>query len=253
MEEEIWKPIKGYEECYEISNKGRVRNIKTGQIKTNSIGKVGYPVVYLGKCNKYLKAKRMYLHRLLAEHFIPNPENKLTVNHIDGDKTNNNLDNLEWASYSENIKHAYDTGLHIATRNLDDETIKDLLLNRFMKGETITSIVSDSKVKAALTTLSLHFKRLAEQLGIKEEYQKELKRQALLQTKKAGLKQRKHKVLHFYKDGKFVGEFRSQTEAAKALNLRRGNICNVLAGRAKTVSGYTVKEIKDNNYVATNS
>jgi hypothetical protein len=242
MEEEIWKPIKGYEEYYEISNKGRVRNIKTGQFKKASVGKVGYPVVDICKNGK---RKHKYLHRLLAEHFIPNSENKPQVNHIDGNKTNYQLNNLEWVTSKENIQHAFKTGLNKGIANLDDEIIKDLLLNRFMKGESITSIASDSKLNIQITQLSLHFKRIAKQLGIEEDYQKELKIQKNIRATKRGLKSRKHKILHFYKNGRFVGEFHSQAEAAKTLGIRTGGISNVLSGRAKTVGSYTIKEIKD--------
>ncbi len=58
-----------------------------------------------------IKGTHYYIHRLLAYHFIPNPENKRTVNHKDGDKLNNSLSNLEWATDSENNQHAYNTGL----------------------------------------------------------------------------------------------------------------------------------------------
>jgi len=57
------------------------------------------------------KVKYEYIHRLIAIHFIPNPENKPCVNHIDGNKSNNSVDNLEWVSYSENVKHAYNNNL----------------------------------------------------------------------------------------------------------------------------------------------
>lgn len=65
------------------------------------IGDVGYLRIEIQR-------KRYFVHRLLAQHFIPNPDNKPTVNHIDGNKLNNDLSNLEWASYSENNQHAYD-------------------------------------------------------------------------------------------------------------------------------------------------
>lgn len=67
-----------------------------------------------------------YLHRMLAVHFIPNPKNKPQVNHIDGDKLNNSLENLEWVTKSENMRHAFDTGLapkHSKTRNV--QTVKN--------------------------------------------------------------------------------------------------------------------------------
>lgn len=103
-----WVPIKGYEQVYEINRTGQVRRVETGKILKPGIGKVGYFVVSLWKNNK---GKTFTLHRLLGDHFIPNPHHYETINHIDGNKLNNNLSNLEWCSYKMNNQHAWDTGL----------------------------------------------------------------------------------------------------------------------------------------------
>lgn len=96
---EIWREIEGIQ-GYSVSSEGRVRNDKTNRIKINTQNKVGYMVVSL-------KGKTQLVHRLVANAFISNPEKKPTVNHKDGNKTNNFICNLEWATYAENNLHAY--------------------------------------------------------------------------------------------------------------------------------------------------
>lgn len=107
---EEWKPIKDWEEYYEISNLGRVKNRKTNKILKGDINNYGY---YRIRLEIKGRRKRYFRHRLVAEHFIHNDdiENKKFVNHIDGDKSNNTVDNLEWVTQSENEKHAFKTGL----------------------------------------------------------------------------------------------------------------------------------------------
>lgn len=117
---ELWKDIKNYEGLYQISNYGRVKALEksvwTGKyfkyypeiiLKLTS-DKDGYLCITLHKDGK---AKSFKVHRLVAEAFIPNPDNKPTVNHKNGDKTKNYVDNLEWMTNKENTAHARRTGL----------------------------------------------------------------------------------------------------------------------------------------------
>lgn len=111
--EEIWKPIKGYEGLYEVSNLGRVKSLKRfhhqrEQMLKNILTKYGYYKTKLLKNGKY---KLISTHRIVAQTFIPNEMNKEEVNHKDGNKLNNCVDNLEWCTSSENHIHAYKLGL----------------------------------------------------------------------------------------------------------------------------------------------
>lgn len=100
--EEIWKDIEGYEGLYQVSNLGRVHSLYRNIILKGFIDQDGYRLVTIYKNNT--KSNKT-IHRLVAQAFIPNPENKSHVNHIDEDKTNNRVDNLEWMTAKENINH----------------------------------------------------------------------------------------------------------------------------------------------------
>ena len=111
--QEIWKPIKNYENLYEISNTGKIKSLlykhrKTPKIMKPTINSSGYFKVELYKNGK---SKIFYIHRLVAESFIKNQNNYPCINHIDCDKTNNNVSNLEWVTYEQNTKHALKNGL----------------------------------------------------------------------------------------------------------------------------------------------
>lgn len=139
--EEIWKDIKGYEGYYQVSNLGRVKRLDKiikqrgrygqlldcfhkGRIKSTHIDKYGYTRVDLYKNSKCIVKQ---VHRLVAIAFIPNIENKPEVNHIDGNKQNNNINNLEWCTRTENERHAYKTGLKKSRYGKDNKNSKPVI------------------------------------------------------------------------------------------------------------------------------
>lgn len=117
---EEWSDIKGYEGLYKVSTLGRIQSLgryqdnhgskqwRCGKIKSQRAKDNGYFVVDLYK-DGVVETK--HVHRIVAENFIENDENKATVNHIDGNKSNNAVGNLEWATPSEQNKHYYRNGL----------------------------------------------------------------------------------------------------------------------------------------------
>jgi hypothetical protein len=141
--EEIWKDIEGYEGVYQVSNLGRVKSLKYGiksriKILSGAISSNGYFYVALYKNKKIVKIS---IHRLVAITFINNPEQKEQVNHIDGNKTNNFYNNLEWATRSENMKHAFKTGLNKSSDLQKQKTIES---NSSLIIDIITGVIYKS-------------------------------------------------------------------------------------------------------------
>lgn len=117
MIKEEWKPVIGYEGLYEVSNTGNVRSLPRqagkfyirGKFLSQPINQQGYKQVTL---SAYGLRKTFAVHRLVAQAFIPNPEKKPQVNHIDENKINNNVDNLEWVTIQENIAWSKAKGIY---------------------------------------------------------------------------------------------------------------------------------------------
>lgn len=119
---EEYRPCPGFEDAYEVSNWGNIRSIDrvVPVVRYGHTHDAFYPgrQINLSESNGYVcawmqrsKGYNKLVHRLVAQAFIPNPRNCLTVNHKDGNKHNNYMCNLEWATYKENIRHAHETGL----------------------------------------------------------------------------------------------------------------------------------------------
>ena len=156
---EEWRDVVGWEGLYQVSNLGRVKSLskrivyKDGRVyvhpprvmKNQKISTGYRSVMFYGANGK----KQYYVHRLVAETFILNPNNLGDVNHKDGCKTNNILINLEWCSRSDNIKHAYKNGLSLAHM---DEAIKECsrpVIQYAPSGEIIAEYSSANKAAKA--------------------------------------------------------------------------------------------------------
>lgn len=146
----MWKPIENYNSLYEVNEKGEIRSLyhwnghkyekrKKPYILKQTNTTTGYKKVELAKDGK---KKSLRVHRLVATAFIPNPMNKPYINHIDGNRINNCVENLEWCTQHENVVHAYETGLnkisHITKEELQRYVENGFTFHQIMKKEHIS-------------------------------------------------------------------------------------------------------------------
>lgn len=108
LPEELWKPIPGYEGLYEASTWGRIKELKHNRVFKVDFSSNRHKLVVL---TRDFVATTHGVHRIIAETFIPNPDNLPVVNHIDGIKCHNNVENLEWVDHRQNTEHALMMGL----------------------------------------------------------------------------------------------------------------------------------------------
>lgn len=220
---EIWKDIPGFEGYYSISNKGRVLSIRTGKMKKPSTyNNKSYPTVSLWVNGI---PTRKSIHRLVAELFIPNPENKTQVNHIDGDKTNYSINNLEWVTPSENMTHAFKNNLvdfqvgeQCSWAKLTENDVLKIfeLKNNGMSNLEISKRFNISNSQVSNIFLNKRWKQLeTPEVKLETKYTKGQK----------------------IKD-QYGNVYNTMTEAAKKLNLSIGNISMVLDGKRNHTGGF---------------
>lgn len=179
--EEIWKDIKDYEGLYQISSYGRVRSLDRyvkGRYNNMQLikGKI-LSICYNKRVNVYEihlrknnKRKCFKIHRLVADAFVYNddPENKTTVNHIDGNRANNSVENLEWVSYSDNLEHAY-TKLHRPINRPKYMKRRCLCIDKITNVKTLyESIEATSRGTGVSTT---QIRRIANNECVNERYE----------------------------------------------------------------------------------
>ncbi len=212
--EEQWRVIDGFNGKYAISNKGRVKNINTNRILGGKYDGAGYKAVQLD-------GKNYNVHRLVALAFIPNPQNLPHINHIDEDKLNNDVKNLEWCTPSENVRHS--------------------IYKQCCKVKQLTK-------EGKLIRIWESFYQIERELGYS--------RQAI--TKVCKGKQQYSYGYHWqyldpnsqrvvnrpvvvYKGTELIGKYASATKASEELGLRFRSVSDCLKGRKVSYKGFTFK------------
>ena len=194
-------PLKNYEKTHLINKDTQeIYSIIKGRILKGSING-GYITFHLRDSNGIFKVKK--LHRLLMETFVDNPNNYPCINHIDGNKLNNSLDNLEWCSISHNNKEAYRLGL----RKVSEKTME-----QFMRDCHTPKIIAQ-----AIENL-----RKSKDKAIKNSVEKRSKPVAIFKN-------------DFYK------EFKKEVDACNYLGVKKGSVGRVANGKENSIKGYNAK------------
>ena len=212
-------PITGFENRYTINAAGEVYSLLREKFLKGSPDGGGYVMYSL--YNTAGKRVSLKGHRLVAEHFIPNPNNLPMINHIDGNKENNNVNNLEWCTAAHNTQHAIENGLmHLTQPTLTNEQLAACQA-AYNQGTSVTKLAAIYGVSR--TCISMNIDRSVQ---AKEEHTS-LRKKSMIKG-----------VRQLTADGEYIREWESMKMAAKALGLNRGNISNVCNGKGITTGGY---------------
>lgn len=227
----MWLPVIGFEDRYLISNDGRVLDIRSGSELRHYMDRDGYHIVHFISGKKTINRR---VHRLVALAFIPNPHNKPTVNHIDENKDNNAVENLEWATFKEQIHHG--------TRNARVRSSMESCEIQQLDNEnhlvaTYPSIREAANVMGVRPANILNVLKGRQQTscGYRWHYSDEAK------PLKSGRKD-STPILQLTNDGTVVARYRSIQAASKALHISPAGIWDCLAGRRLTNGGFIWKK-----------
>lgn len=201
---EIWQDIKGYEALYQVSDMGRIRQFKNGKeiIREGYLNKhTGYKRVSLSKNGN---SKHFYIHRLVAQTFIPNPDAKPEIDHIDGCRINNTLQNLRWVTRLENLNNP-------------------VTLERLRIAFTGTNSPHYGRKRSAETCRKIS-------VGVTKNNP--------MRGKLGVLCDKSLPVLQIDKNRKVVARYAGQAEAYRATGVKQGDISRVCNGKRKTAGGF---------------
>ncbi len=239
IDKEIWKSIKNFEGKYLVSNLG---NVFSNHIKRNlklQNNKHGY--IYCNLSIKKGSTKYSLIHRLVAEAFIPNPENKPEVNHIDGNKKNNSVDNLEWVTSKENIDHAFKNNLRNSKTLIKNGEIKSKKVYQLdINTKEILRVWNSAKqIKRELnyddSYISLCCKlRKISYKGFIWRYEETLNENR--DRKKTSAR---YKVV-LLEEGKVINEFNSVDEVAKYFSINRNSVYRALNNNRKFLNKFNL-------------
>lgn len=211
QEKEVWKEIEGFEGLYEVSTKGRIRNLKTGKIRADRYDWNGYKIVRL-------KGKEYLVHRLTALAFIDNPHKLPYINHKNEKKDDNNVENLEWCSPSYNVNYSiYKQSCQIKQIDKGGNLIK--IWNSSWQIERETGYKQSNIINCCKS-------KYKQAYGFKWEYADPSQQQ-------------KHNrpVAALTKDGEFVAEYKSAAEASRCLKIKYQYVYRCLKGTYKSTHG----------------
>lgn len=224
-------PIPGFEN-YVVSRDGSVTNTNTGRVLKPNLNENGYLYVSFWKNNRNNPHS---VHRLVALAYIPNPDNKPFVNHIDANRSNPHVDNLEWCTQSENIQHAYRLGNMSQKKNFTVEEL-DWLLAETLARRSMTDLAKTMGV--GLSRLTLNLRKRARQKNLEEAFDAELKEQKRIRNTQANAK-KQQVIIQLDDEGNELARYPSLTAATRALGKESsGTISNALNGYNGQKKGY---------------
>lgn len=216
---EEWRDIVGYEGFYQISNLGRVKRLVSHKCKKERLLAItkdlkdGYCRVMLSKESQ---ARRFLIHRLLAEHFIPNPENKPCIDHINGVRDDNRLENLRWCTHLENNNFP----LSILNKSIAQKALAQNESWRKKKSEASKKAMENPELRKRLSEARKNIWRDPEYI------------------RKQRIRKANKPVLQFDLDGNFVREYMSINEAHRVTGVSSSSIIRSCKGRNNMAGNY---------------
>jgi len=248
---EEWKDVVGFEGLYSVSNIGRVKNIKRNKIRAQFMSK-GYLTLIIYNVN----SRYTPVHRLVAQAFIPNTENKPQVNHINGIKSDNKTANLEWATCSENQIHSFyvlenKTALinikrtYEFTTKLKEEEIKYILTKR-ASGLSVIDIAKEMNVSTSAITRVIKLNNGKYGITVPNNLPR-VSHQTAEQIKLSHLlggKKKAKGVLLYDANNNFIKRFDCKREMMREYGFNRGSVSRCCRGIIKQYKGFIIKDEK---------